>query len=154
MYNVCLNFFEEKRDDHTSNASTCVKAAGLYRAMDSFEFYFFMTVVISILERVEVLNAELQKCELSISKAHDKIRIITEHLERIRSLGFEDIRTKAVEGSFALDLPDPAIPHQRRKSTRIDSASDNAHAYSSAKEYYQKNFYELTDRVIVSMRQI
>ena len=47
---------------------------------------------------------------------------------------------------------DPENPHQRRKSTRIDSASNNAHAYSSAKEYDQKIFYELNDRVIVSMR--
>ena len=47
---------------------------------------------------------------------------------------------------------DPEIPHQRRKYTRIDSASINALAYSSAKEYDQKIFYELNDRVIVSMR--
>ena len=47
---------------------------------------------------------------------------------------------------------DPEIPYQRRKSTRIDSASIDAHAYSSAKEYDQKIFYELNDRVIVSMR--
>ena len=91
VYNACLNFFEEKRDDRKSDASTCAKPAGLYKAMDSFEFYFFMTIVILILERVEVLNAELQKCELSISEAHDKICIVTEHLERIRSSGFEDI---------------------------------------------------------------
>ena len=58
-----------------------------------------------------------------IPKAHDKIRIVTEHLERIR-----------FEGSFALDLPNPEIPRHRRKSTRIDSASNNAHAYSNAKE--------------------
>ena len=91
VYNACLNFFEEKRDDRKADASTCAKTAGLYKVMDSFEFYFFMTIVISILERVEVLNAELQKCELSISEVHDKIRIVTEHLERIRSLGFEEI---------------------------------------------------------------
>ena len=47
---------------------------------------------------------------------------------------------------------DPEIPHQRRKSTRIDSSSINAHAYSSAKEYDHKIFYEINDRVIVSMR--
>ena len=47
---------------------------------------------------------------------------------------------------------DPGIPHQRRKSTRIDSALNNAHAYSSAKEYYRKILHELNDRVIVSMR--
>ena len=29
-----------------------------------------------------------------------------------------------------------------------------AHAYSSAKEYYQTMFYELNDRVIVSMRDV
>ena len=40
----------------------------------------------------------------------------------------------------------------RRKCTRIDSASINAHAYSSAKEYDQKLFYELNDRVFVAMR--
>ena len=54
------------------------------------------------------------------------------------------------ESSFVLDLPDlpdSEIPRQRKKSTRIDSASNNAHVYSSA-----KNFYELNDRVIVSMR--
>ena len=47
---------------------------------------------------------------------------------------------------------DPEIPHQRRKSTRINSASNNAHAHSSAKEYDQKIFYVLNNRVIVSMR--
>ena len=47
---------------------------------------------------------------------------------------------------------DPEIPHQRRKSTRIDSASNNAHAYSSAKENDQKMFFVLNDRVIMSMR--
>ena len=47
---------------------------------------------------------------------------------------------------------DPEIPHQRRKSTRIDSSSINVHAYSSAKEYDHKIFYELNDRVTVSMR--
>ena len=52
-----------------------------------------------------------------------KVRIVTEYLERIR-----------YEGSFSLDLPDPEILRQRRKSTRIDSASHiNAHTYSSAK---------------------
>ena len=47
---------------------------------------------------------------------------------------------------------DPEIPHQRREPNRINSASNNAHAYSSAKEYDQKIFYVLNDRVIVSMR--
>ncbi|XP_033225987.1 uncharacterized protein LOC117178671 [Belonocnema kinseyi] len=36
VYNSCLNFFEEKRDDRESDISACAKAAGLFKRIDSF----------------------------------------------------------------------------------------------------------------------
>lgn len=53
---------------------------------------------------------------------------MTGHVERLRIFGFDEAWKKAVEGSFALDLPEPEIPRQRKKSTRIDS-NNNAVSY-------------------------
>ena len=70
----------------------------------------------------------------------------------MRSSEFDNLWNKAIEGAFALDLSEPEVPRQRKKSTRIDSASKTVHTLSSPKDFYRKLFYELLDQVRVSMR--
>lgn len=150
-YDALLIFFEDKQKDKQIDKTACSKAGGLLKSMDSFEFYYLLTLVIAVLERVEILTAELQKCELSVSESHDKIRLVTEHLKEIRSSGFQDIWSRSVEGAKELGLPEPKVPRVRQRSTRIDTGSHTAHAFSNPEEYYRKVFYELLDQVLVSL---
>lgn len=152
-YETCLQFFEEKKNDASVDKTATAKAAGFLKRMEEFEFYFLLTVTIVIMERVEILNSELQKCELSINESHDKIRMVTKSLEQIRLSDdrFDAAWRKAVEGAKDLDLDIPKIPRVRRPSTRLDTAS-TSHAFTTPANFYKKMYIEILDNVLASMR--
>ena len=85
--------------------------------MESFEFYFlFNSCDRGIAESGSFEHIELQKCDLSFSESHEKIRMVTKHIEKMRSSGFDKMWTiLAVEGTNALDLLEPEIPRARKR---------------------------------------
>lgn len=150
-YETCLQFFEEKSNDTSLDKTITAKAARFLKRMEEFEFYLLLIVTISIMERIEILNTELQKCDLSINESHDKIRLVTESLEVTRISGFDIVWKKAVEGANKLNLETPKVPRVRRPSTRLDTGSAD-HVFSTPEHYYKKLYFEVLDNVIASMR--
>lgn len=73
VYNACVSFFEEEKNDRTTDVSACATANGFYNSVCSFDFYFHLVLVIAVLERVEILNAALQSCTLSTNEAQNKL---------------------------------------------------------------------------------
>lgn len=63
-YTALSEFFYETSEDNKLLATITANAATFYNKLDTFEFYFYLIILIHIFERVETLNQALQKKRL------------------------------------------------------------------------------------------
>lgn len=153
-YEAAMVLLEEMRTDAAVDSAISAKAAGFLKQLEGFEFYFLLTFTISVFERIEVLNAELQKRTLSVNESHEKVKIVTESLREIRETGYDLVWQKAIAGAEELQLEEPKLPRARRIPKRLQmTGAEENHIFTGPKEYFQKQFYEVLDQVLVSLKE-
>lgn len=144
-----MHFFDEVSKDRTVDSSASSKA--FLKQLQSFEFYFLLTVMIEIFFRIEVLNTELQKSDLIINESHKMIQAVLNSLTENRETKFEKAWNDAVKDANGLKLDEPQLPRQRRAPRRFET-SGTANVFLTPKDYYRKLFFEIYDQVISSMK--
>ncbi|KYN28514.1 Zinc finger MYM-type protein 1 [Trachymyrmex cornetzi] len=80
-YEQILFFLDEISTNKTDAGS---KANGFSQYLQSFEFYFCLLISIQALEKIEILNAQLQKSDLNLCELHEKVKAILECIVEIR----------------------------------------------------------------------
>ena len=147
-YESCLDFFHEIFNDKTVESKARSKANGYFSKMMKSDFYILFCITISALERIEVLNTSLQDSRLNISEAQAKVNKVLEGIKVQRQNSFDQIWNDSVYFALSLDLEEPTIPKTRTPSSRIDPNPKNAHIFKSSKEYYEKQYKDILDKVI------
>lgn len=74
-------------------------------------------------------------------------------LEAMRDLKFELIWKKFKEGAEVIGLEEPKLKRPRTVSKHIDSNFNKAHTFKTPKEYYSRMYYEVFDRVLMSLKE-
>ena len=130
--------------------SISAKTNGFLKQMVTFEYYFLLTMMVGIFEKIEILNKELERSELCAVDSHRKVEGIIISLEETRDLKFETIWEKAEKESQDLELEEPRHHTVHR---RIDVNPDLAHQFNTPQEYYSKIFYKVSDCVLSSLKE-
>lgn len=124
-YEAALSFFEGMKTDKGIDSSVSARASGFLRHLEGFDFLFLLTCTIAILERVEVLNAELQRSDLSVNESHQKVTMVIESL-------WEKVWETATVDAEHLCLEKPQLPRVRRPVQRLITDDRNSsHTFSS-----------------------
>lgn len=111
--------------------------------MVTFEYYFLLTMMVGIFEKIEIHNKELQRSELCAVDSHKKVEGIIISLVETRDSKFKTIWEKAEKESQDLELEEPKLPRYCTVSRRIDANPDSAHQFNTPKEYYSKVCYKI-----------
>lgn len=153
-YTAALEFFEATSTDREVNSSVSAKAIGFLRHLESFEFYFLLTMMIEIFDRIEILNKELQKTNLCIIDSHRKVKAVKSNLECSRDSKFEIIWEKATTGAKDLELEEPKLQRSRRTPKRLENTdASKPHNFATPKDYYRKIYCEIFDTVVTSLNE-
>lgn len=91
------------------DSSISSKAAGFLKHLESFKFYFQLTMIVEVFEKIEILNKELQKSILCALDSHRKVDAVMISLETMRDSKFELILKKSEEGVEAIALEEPKL---------------------------------------------
>ena len=85
----------EIADEHTHKESS-IKASGLLKHIESFEFVFGMKVCLTIFNHTDMLSCTLQSASVGIGDALVAVKLAVASLERARSQEmFESIYSRA-----------------------------------------------------------
>lgn len=107
-YTCAKKFFAERTVDPEVDATVCAKAAGFEKILDSFEFYFIITIIIEIFEVIEILNIELQKKELCVNESDALVKVVIFKVERMRDQKiFDDIWNETTVSAKNLKIKEP-----------------------------------------------
>lgn len=55
-----LHFLEAKNENRVEDAIVRSRAAGFLGHLQTFQFYFLLTLIVELFDRIEILNKELQ----------------------------------------------------------------------------------------------
>lgn len=145
-----LTFFKNISEEASE---TGAKAAGFVATLEQFQTVFFLSTLIFVFERVEVLNAELQKPSLNFFESKIKIIAIKESLQNIRSneREFSDFWANILLKGQTLGVSGPELPRQRKIPKKLDENAGTSHVFLNAESFYKRKFYEILDQTICSL---
>lgn len=106
-YEPLMKFFVERITDCEVDSIISAKASGFFEHMRTFEFFFFLTMIIELLDRIEILNKDLQNSELSVNDSYRKIEGVIYCMNVSRDSKFEIIWQKSNDGVKELDIDEP-----------------------------------------------
>lgn len=150
-YEPLMKFFVERITDCEVDSIISAKASGYFEHMRTFEFFFFLTMIIELLDRIEILNKDLQNSELSVNDSYRKIEGVIYCMNVSRDSKFEIIWQKSNNGVKELDIDEPQLPRQRKIPKRLDSSNSENLVFKTPKEMYRKIYFEIYDRVLTSL---
>lgn len=153
-YEAAQSFFEELQNDSTLDCGIYAKAVGFSKQLESFEFYFMLNFMIAIFDRIELLNASLQKSNLNVHEAHGKVQAVMEAFTQIREKSFETVWNEATTNASNLGLEEPKLPRIRKIPRRLENeGAVSGHVFHTPKNHYKKIYFEVYDQVIVSLNE-
>lgn len=123
-YQQLMQFLYDISVDREVDGAIAAKASGFYSFMESFECIFYLTMMIKIFHRIEILNADLQKSNLSVIESYEKIEAVTDVLYSSRDSKFEEIYRKSFQSSTDFEINDPQV----HVSAKFPSASTKVRA--------------------------
>lgn len=103
-------FFDETAFEKGLDSSVTATAAGFSREMESFSFFFKLNVLIIVFQRIEALNCEFQKRDLTVHESHIRINKMIETVEMCREKGFDGIWNNITDEAELINMESPAIP--------------------------------------------
>ncbi|XP_015123627.1 uncharacterized protein LOC107045785 [Diachasma alloeum] len=133
-------------DAHNVDSTVLAKAAGFLRHLESFEFYYLLTLFIELFDRIKILNTELQKTELCLLESSQKVKAVADGLKQMRDSKFDTIWKKATADAKELELDDPKLLRTRNIPRKLENSGASAlHIFKEPKDYYKKVYYEIFD---------
>lgn len=134
-----MQFFYDRSVDKEIDSAVSAKASGFYDYMDSFECAFYLTMMIEIFDRVEILNKELQKSSLCVIESYEKIEAVSDVLDASRDSKFEDIWKKSVQIVADLELNEPQIPRQRKIPNRLEQGTAEVSQFKTPEDFLENH---------------
>ena len=128
-----------------SHCETSARAVGNAVMMERFSTFFGLKLSHLLFSAIEQVATTLQYKDINAQEAAAAINSAKHFLERQRSeeefdLFYDTVRQNAIDNK----VQEPTLPRQRRVPQRVDSGAHN-HVFSSPKEYYRCQYYEVLD---------
>lgn len=142
----------ERSVDPGVDSIAAAKASGFFNAMQSFEYIFYLVMMINIFERIEVLNTALQSSHLCVNDSYGKIAAVTDVLTCTRETKFEEIWSKSFIDSQKYEVDEPELPRSRKKPKRFAQDTNASIEPKDVKELYKQAFDAVFDQVLISLK--
>ncbi|CAI6357797.1 unnamed protein product [Macrosiphum euphorbiae] len=146
-YAILIEFLKTLSNENSEVGAT---TKGFLNQITKFEFLFLTNIMISIFDRVELLNAELQRVTLSFQEAQNKIKNVRASIQEQRNSGFDILWNDSKLKSNELCLEEKDKTRIRKLPKRFTEGSE-PHIFSDFREEYKASFYEIIDVILASL---
>ena len=122
------------------------RANGVLTQLGKFSVFFGLKLSHLVFGGTEQVSIALQAKDTSVQEALGAARLAKQFITRQREdRSFETFYSLCVNASGEL-TEEPSLPRYRRPPRRIDEGS-NPHSFSSPKEYFRRQYFEVLDNV-------
>jgi hypothetical protein len=130
---------------------TAVKARGLLRHIQTFDFIFGLQIALILFDITEGLSRSLQSESLDIGEALNSAELVTNSLQRKRN-DFLQVFQKSSDICNSHDIPAAVLPRRRALPRRFDNAG-TAHHFDSVEDYYRHVYIDCIDSIMGEIRR-
>ena len=123
------------------------KAAGYFTILQEFKTVLMLYFLIFIFERVETLNAALQRTKLNIHEALSNVTQCRNALLQKRVKGFQEVWKQSVKFAEEHDVGEPELPRIRKRCQRYDTGNAE-HVFKSPEDLFRPLYMEVVDTTI------
>ena len=129
------------------------KVIGVKALMESFDYFFGISIGELVLGHCDNLSATLQSSTISAAEGQHVATMMVSTLTKIRTdksfiLFWDSAQKKATE----FDVSDPVLPRRRKMPQRYETGSATAHFPTTAEDYYRQIYFEVLDNVISTIK--
>ena len=150
-YETFFAFWEEILEDRL-DSETRARVHGLNSQMRTFNFYFGLKLLHTVLMHADNLSRTLQSTKMSAAEGQHIARLTLTTLSKIRSsssyLLFWD---KAKVDAQKLEIDGPVLPRKRKPPRDREVGSGEGDQSSLPVDYYRSIYYETLDTVMASV---
>ena len=150
-YSTLLELLElwEAILDDKPDSEVRAKVNGIDSQMKTFQFYFGVCLLHSVLSQTDNLSKTLQHTTFSAAEGQQLVKMTTTTLQSIRSEEmFKLFWQKTVIQANALDIEEPTLPRVRKAPRRYEVGSSSGVSPLSPENHYRTIYYETIDTII------
>ena len=139
----------EKATEIVHDSDTIARIRGVESMMQTFDFFFGLTLGHDLLRNTDNLSKALQKKNFSAAEGQIVAFQTKKTLLQIRSeecfnLFWEKVNKMAVD----LDIGDPQLPRKRKRPRRLEEGAAPPEFDSTPKDLYRRVYYEAIDFLV------
>lgn len=147
-YEVLLQFLNDTQDERNDAGA---KAKGFLKCLQKFETLFHIKMLIFVFQRIEKLNAVLQKVSLNFRLARNSVDAVLSSIEGARNTDtFLSLWEHAKEKCDALQLSLPTVSRPRKLPLKLGGG--DKHNSSDIQEKLRILYFEVVDQTVSSFK--
>ena len=136
-------FFSTVNKNDRSDSS--YKANGFLMNMQTFDFFFTLSVMVKLFAHTDTVNTALQGKKLHFGMTNKMIATLSTTIQFMRE-NFDTFWNETTEKATKLDIESPKLPRKRRVPRKYDESNDQGmNQFSDIKGKYRKLYYEVMD---------
>ncbi len=147
-YQTLQLLWEESLNATTDHEMKC-RIRGVASYMESFDFFFGVTLGELILCHSDNLSMTLQSPNMSAAEAQQVVSMTVKTLKKMRSA--ETVKffwTNTTRSADELGVNEPTLPRKRRMPKRFEVGNSQGEFHSTAEDHYRQIYYEALDLII------
>ena len=129
------------------------RVIGVQAQMESFDYFFGISVAELVLNHGDNLSAALQSSTISAAEGQHIASLTATTLANLRTdenfLLFWDLVQKK---AAALHVTEPRLPRRRKAPQRYEAGSGLAHFPDTVEDYYRRIFFEVLDSAVSTIK--
>ena len=146
-YDAFMEFWESVLGDQP-DSETRARVNGLASQMKTFNFFFGVCLLHTVLRHADNLSKTLQHTKLSAAEGQHLAKMTVATLKMIRSEeNFKLFWQKTVKQAGELDIGEPVLPRKRKAPKHLEVGSSVGTSSALPEDHYKAIYLEVVDTV-------
>ena len=139
----------EEAVDAVQDTETKSRIRGVASQMETFEYFFGNLLGTLILKHADNLSSTLQHESVSAAEGQQIAKMTVQTLQSIRNdESFENFWKCTTEKAKQLDIGEPKLPRQRKRTRRYDDGNYSGYFHDTSEALFKQMYFEALDLII------
>ena len=145
-YNTLREFFRDYSSSDTSDAAA--KANGFLKNIDSFDFFFTISLLQKVFGHLDATNTAIQKKQFHFGNVKLLIQTLHDTIKSFRNQ-FEEFWKVVNEKKIIFEIDSPKLKRKKKIPKKFDASQDNLKDYyTNVENKYKRLYYEIIDNIV------
>ena len=151
-YTPFLQLWERMLDERIDSDARA-RVGGFHSQMNTFDFFFGITILHTLLRHTDNLSKTLQNAQMSAAEGQQLAKMTIATLQSLREEeAFDMFWERAITESSELDIGEPSLPRKRKPPQHSIVGTSETPLPLTAKSHYKAIYYESLDTVMCCIK--